>query len=199
MTAVAIVDSGVANLGSVRAAFARLGAEAVVTRDPAVLRAAPRVLLPGVGAFDAAMSALREAQLVECLRALTQPLLGICLGMQLLFERSEEGREAGLGILRGAVTKLRADDAARVPHMGWNTVEQVEASPLLAGVEAGDHAYFVHSYAVADGPLTLARCMHGESFSAVVGDGRVFGAQFHPERSARTGATVLRNFLVMPA
>ena len=199
MTAVAIVDSGVANLGSVRAAFARLGAAATVTRDPAVLRAAPRVLLPGVGAFDAAMSALREAQLVECLRTLTQPLLGICLGMQLLFERSEEGTEPGLGILPGRVTKLPAHGDVRVPHMGWNTIESIESTPLLSGVEAGDHAYFVHSYAVADGPLTLARCSNGVTFSAVIGDGRAFGAQFHPERSARTGARLLQNFLELPA
>ena len=199
MTAVAIVDSGVANLGSVRAAFARLGVEATVTREAGTLRAAQRVLLPGVGAYDPAMRALREAGLVDVLRTLERPLLGICLGMQLLFERSEEGGEPGLALMNGTVRKLRASNDARIPHMGWNRLRVVAQSPLLSAVDDGDYAYFVHSYGVEVDGRTLASCTHGERFAAVVGDGRVFGAQFHPERSAKTGARILENFLSLTA
>lgn len=195
MSAVAVVDSGVANIGSVVYALQRLGVEPVVSCGAADIRAADRVILPGVGAAGPAMVRLREAGLVDVLRSLEKPLLGICLGMQLLFERSDEGDVECLGVLPGRVERLAGEAGARVPHMGWNALRILRPSPLLAGIDDGAHAYFVHSYAVPVGDCTLATCAHGSRFSAVVGDGRCFGAQFHPERSSAAGATLLRNFL----
>ncbi|HZH43554.1 MAG TPA: imidazole glycerol phosphate synthase subunit HisH [Lysobacter sp.] len=195
MSAVAVIDSGLANIGSVVYALQRLGVDPVVTCEAARIRSASRVILPGVGAAGPAMARLREAGLVEVLRTLSQPLLGICLGMQLLFERSAEGDVECLGLLRGRVARLSGEAGARVPHMGWNALRDTRPAPLLVGIDDGAHAYFVHSYAVPVGECTLAACAHGEMFSAVVGDGRRFGAQFHPERSSAVGAALLRNFL----
>ena len=194
-----IVDSGGANLGSVCYALQRLGVEAPVSADPARIRAAARVLLPGVGAAAPTMARLRSHGLVEVLRSLTQPVLGICLGMQLLFEHSEEGDTAGLGLLPGQVRKLDAAPGLRVPHMGWNRLEALRDSPLLAGVAAGAQAYFVHGYAAPAGPDCIAACRHGERFAAMVSRGHVHGAQFHPERSGEVGARILSNFLALPA
>ena len=194
-----IVDSGGANLGSVRYALQRLGVEAPVSADPACIRAAARVLLPGVGAAAPAMALLRSLGLVEVLRSLTQPVLGICLGMQLLFEGSEEGDTACLGLLPGQVRKLEASPGLRVPHMGWNRLDALRDSPLLAGVPAGAQAYFVHGYAAPAGPDCIAACRHGGRFAAMVSRGNVHGAQFHPERSGEVGARILSNFLALPA
>jgi imidazole glycerol-phosphate synthase subunit HisH len=199
VSALVIVDSGVANLGSVRAALVRLGVEGKVTQDAAEIAAASRVLLPGVGAYDAAMQTLRARGLVEVLRTLRQPLLGICLGMQLLYDGSEEGTEAGLGRLPGTIRKLVARPGVRVPHMGWNTIEPARPSPLTDGLSDGEHAYFVHSYAAEIDEHTLAASTHGTSFAAIVGRGNVYGAQFHPERSSSVGARLLENFLALPA
>ncbi|MFN7136818.1 MAG: imidazole glycerol phosphate synthase subunit HisH, partial [Thermomonas sp.] len=155
----------------------------------------PRVLLPGVGAAAPAMALLRERGFVDVLPRLEAPLLGICLGMQLLFEGSEEGDVACLGLLPGRVRKLQAGPGLRVPHMGWNTLEPVAASPLLDGIAAGASAYFVHGYAAPVIGDCIAACTHGERFAAMVARGTVAGAQFHPERSAASGARLLDNFL----
>lgn len=195
----AIVDSGGANIASVRFALARLGVEAELTTDTATIRAAERVILPGVGSAAEGMRRLRDRGLVECVRALTQPVLGICLGMQLLFDGSEEGPTETLGLIRGRVTQLPASAEIRVPHMGWNTLGVTQLSPLLVGIAATDRFYFVHSFAAPTGDFTLATADHGVAFSAAVRRGNFHGVQFHPERSGESGARLLRNFLEMPA
>ena len=192
-----IIDSGGANLASLRFALDRLGAKSRVSADPAVIAAAPRVLLPGVGAAPDAMRRLREAGLIDCIRALQQPLLGICLGMQLLFEQSEEGDAAGLGLLAGTVRRIPAAAGRPVPHMGWNTCQSVHANPLLRDISAAEHFYFVHSYAAPVTAATSATTEYGVALSAVVQRGNFHGVQFHPERSAGAGALVLRNFLAL--
>lgn len=192
---VALVDAGGANIGSVLFALQRLGVEATLTGDARLIREADRVILPGVSTAAMVMGRLRELDLVETLRTLERPLLGVCVGMQLLYERSEEGDVECLGLIPGKVMKLPASRAIRVPHMGWNTLQPLRDSSLSEGIEAGDRAYFVHSYAA---PVT-ADCVfssdHGLDFAAVVQRGHVAGAQFHPERSAKVGARLLRNFL----
>jgi len=195
VSTLALIDAGGANLGSVRYALERLGVEARIVRDGDGLRDAERIILPGVGAAAPAMTLLRERGLVEPLRTARVPLLGICLGMQLLFEGSDEGDVACLGLLPGRVRKLASSPGVRVPHMGWNTLEPVTASPLLEGVDAGASAYFVHSYAAPVTDACIAACTHGERFAAMVQRGNVAGAQFHPERSAAVGARLLANFL----
>ncbi|GGZ61010.1 imidazole glycerol phosphate synthase subunit HisH [Lysobacter xinjiangensis] len=196
---VVLIDAGGANIGSVRYAFERLGASARFSADPAVIAAADRVVLPGVGAAAAAMARLHELGLESCVRDLCQPLLGVCLGMQLLFDSSEEGDVDCLGLLPGRVRKLQGSPTLRVPHMGWNTLEPVLDDALLDGVSAGDSAYFVHGYAAPVTCDTLATSTHGETFAAVVRRGNRMGAQFHPERSATIGARILENFLKVPA
>ena len=195
MTTLALVDAGGANLGSVRYALERLGVEARIVRDGDGLCDAGRIILPGVGAAAPAMALLRERGLVEPLRAATVPLLGICLGMQLLFESSDEGEVACLGLLPGRVRKLRGGPGLRVPHMGWNGLEHVRDSALLDGVADGARTYFVHGYAAPVTADCVAACTHGERFAAMVQRGNVAGAQFHPERSATVGAQLLSNFL----
>lgn len=192
---VVLVDSGGANIGSVRYALQRLGVEAPLTCDVETIRRADHVILPGVGAAAPAMAHLREAGLVEVLRGLTQPVLGVCLGMQLLCAHSEEGDVACLGMIDAPVRRLRADGGLRVPHMGWNKVVACNDHPLNAG-DAGDGwAYFVHGYAVPVCAATLATCEHGITFSAAIGQRNFTGVQYHPERSAAMGMAVLRNFL----
>jgi len=191
----AIIDSGGANIGSVMHALKRLGAEPVFTADANTIRSADHVLLPGVGAAGAAMSRLKELGLVQCIRELQQPVLGICLGMQLLFENSNEDDTKCLGIIPGTLQKLKPSKGIRVPHMGWNTTTVTNADPLLAGLPEQAWFYFVHSYYAPVGPATLASCLHGESFTAIVRQENFWGAQFHPERSARCGSRLLANFL----
>ena len=195
MTTLALVDAGGANLGSVRYALERLGVEARIVRDGDGLCDAGRIILPGVGAAAPAMALLRERGLVEPLRAATVPLLGICLGMQLLFESSDEGDVACLGLLPGRVRKLRGGPGLRVPHMRLNGLEHVRDSALLDGVADGASTYFVHGYAAPVTADCVAACTHGERFAAMVQRGNVAGAQFHPERSATVGAQLLSNFL----
>lgn len=192
---VVLVDAGGANIGSVRYALQRLGVDAAMTADPAAIRAADRVILPGVGAAAPAMARLRELGLVDVVRDLRQPLLGVCLGMQLLFDSSEEGDVQCLGLLPGRVQRLRPSDGLRVPHMGWNRLQSQREDPLLRGLDDGAQAYFVHSYVAPLTDDTIASATHGHTFAAVVGRGRCYGAQFHPERSAATGARLLENFL----
>ncbi len=191
----AVIDSGVANIGSVCYALERLGVQATLVRSADELAQAERALLPGVGAAGAAMARLRELQLVDAIRAFPRPLFGICLGMQLLFERSAEGDIEGLGLIPAQVLKLKEFPGVRVPHMGWNRLNRVRDSALLHNITEGAQAYFVHSYAAPVDDFTLASSTHGEAFSAIVRRGNVAGAQFHPERSAAVGAQLLKNFM----
>ena len=192
---VVLVEAGGTNIGSLRYALTRLGVDAQLTADAVRIRAASHVILPGVGAAAPGMRRLRDAGLVEILRGLRQPVLGVCLGMQLLFEHSAEGDTACLGLLPGRVGLLAGDHQVRIPHMGWNALTIVRDDPLLAGLPQAAYAYFVHGYAAAPGACTLASTTHGVAFSAVVRQGNVCGMQFHPERSAMVGARLLQNFL----
>lgn len=199
MSDVAIVDNGGANIASLRHALERLGASSNLTSDAAELRAARRVILPGVGAAADAMARLQALALDELIPRLTQPVLGICLGMQLLFASSEEGDDGTdtecLGLISERVARFPLRSDFPVPHMGWNQVRVVTPSPLFDGVRDGDYFYFVHSYAAPLGPWTLAATDYGGDFSAAVRQGNFHGVQFHPERSAQPGARVLANFL----
>ncbi len=198
---VVIIDTGCANLSSVLMAVNRLGIEAKVSLQPEVIRAADKLILPGVGTSKAAMHNLNERQLVDLVREAKQPLLGFCLGMQMLAEASEEhmGGQQDidcLGIVPGKVRLMQVGDL-RLPHMGWNQVEHDEQHPLFAGIPSGSYFYFVHSYALEVTPATLATCNYGGPFTAVVGKDNFFGAQFHPERSGKAGARLIQNFLAM--
>lgn len=195
MTRLAIIDSGGANIASLQFAVERLGLPSDLTTDPARLQEASHIILPGVGAAADCMARLRNASLIETIRGLRQPVLGICVGMQLLFESSEEGNVPCLGLLPGKVRRFETRAHLPVPHMGWNQLDFSRSSPLLEGIRQGDHVYFVHSYAVPVSDLTLATASYGEPFTAIVQRGNVYGAQFHPERSARIGAQLLQNFL----
>ena len=190
-----IVDSGGANLASLAYALERLSCRAIVTADGSTIASADRVVLPGVGAAGQAMRRLKEAGLIAVLRNLTQPVLGVCLGMQLLFEHSEEDKAECLGLIPGGVRKLTRSPKYPVPHMGWNELRTLRADPLLEGVGKGEHAYFVHSYAAPVIEDTVASTMYGTSMSAIVRRRNYWGAQFHPERSGATGAQILKNFL----
>lgn len=192
---VAVIDSGGANIGSVRYALDRLGVDSVLTSDADIIYHSERVILPGVGAAAVAMKRLHELDLVDVIRALQTPLLGICLGMQLLFESSEEGDVACLGLLPGRVAKLPEAEGIRIPHMGWNRLEPLRESSLLEGIAAGEACYFVHSYAAPITADCVAAAQHGTRFAALVQRGNVTGAQFHPERSGNTGARLLENFV----
>jgi glutamine amidotransferase len=195
MSRVAIIDSGGANLASLQYALERLGADAHVTLDETEIRAAPRVILPGVGSARAAMDRLDSSGVSQFLPQLTQPVLGICLGMQLLFRRSEEGPAECLGILPQTVVRLEAKPGLPVPHMGWNQLTDLQDDPLLKDVEPESYVYFVHSFAVPVTANTLAVAQYGSAVTAVVRRDNFWGTQFHPERSARTGARILANFL----
>jgi len=195
---VAIIDYGVGNLRSVEKAFAATGCEAVVSSDENVLRAAERLVLPGVGAFAACMKALSERgfdRLVKEKVGEGTPLLGVCVGMQLLFETSDEfGSTAGLGLLRGRVRRF--DDERVVPHVGWNRVEQRETSLLFAGVGNGTFFYFVHSYYCEplDQTVVAGETEYGVNYASVVAKNNICGVQFHPEKSQAAGLRLLKNF-----
>ena len=193
---VVIVASG-ANIASLQFALQRLDADASVSADPEEIRAAGHVILPGVGAAAVAMSRLRQSGLDTVIPLLRQPVLGICLGMQLLHESSQEGDVACLGVIPGGAARFADDPGRPVPHMGWNTLEIRRPSPLLAGLSDGDYAYFVHSYALNVGAATIASANYGGHFSACVQWRNFYGAQFHPERSAAVGARLLENFLAI--
>lgn len=194
---VAVVDSGGANISSVLHALGRLGVEPDFTSDARVISQAERVILPGVGAAGRAMEVLRTYHLTEILKKLTQPVLGICLGMQLLFESSEEDDATLLGLIPARLKKLDGAAGLRVPHMGWNAIENQRPDDLTAPLDR-QWFYFVHSYAAPVGNWTLSTSTHGEPFSAIVRQDNFYGAQFHPERSAGAGATLLRGFLEIP-
>lgn len=194
---IAIVDYGAGNLGSVKNALDYLGAESLISCDPAVLSRADRLILPGVGAFPDAMRMLDSVGLTEFLRQWDRPLLGICLGMQMLFEASGEFHETvGLGRIPGRVDRIQPpDDSYKIPHMGYNELEFHRPSPLLDGVPEGAAVYFVHSY-MANTPseYVAAYADYGVKVPALVQKGQVFGAQFHPEKSGEPGLRILRNF-----
>lgn len=195
MTDVAIIDNGGANIASLRFALDRLGATSLVTSAADQIRSAPRVILPGVGAAADAMGRLRSSGLAALIPTLTQPVLGICLGMQLLFLSSEEGETGCLGIIPARVTRFPDRRGFPVPHMGWNDLRVRTPVPLLRGIDAGAYVYFVHSYRAPVGPWTDATVDYGGEFSALVRARNFSGAQFHPERSSQAGHRLLANFL----
>lgn len=192
---VALIDTGCSNLFSVQASLDRLGATHTLARSPAEAERADRLILPGVGAAGPAMARLRASGWAEALQTERRPLLGICLGMQLLFDRSDEGGVDTLGLIPGAVRRLPRPDGGVWPHMGWSRLHLESESPLTANLGEGAYAYFVHGYAADPGAATIASAEHGRTFSAVVQHENVFGCQFHPERSAEAGSTILRNFI----
>ena len=197
---VVVIDSGGANLASLRYALERLGVAAEISARPERIAAASHVLLPGVGSAHDAMQRLTDSGVAAMLPSVTAPLLGICLGMQLLFESSDEAApDAGptpcLGLLPGRVQRLTPAPDRPVPHMGWNQLQILSADPLLTGIAPDDYVYFVHSYAAPASPATLAVTDYGAAVPAVVRRANFRGVQFHPERSASVGARVLANFL----
>jgi glutamine amidotransferase len=197
-----MIDCGVGNLRSVQKAFEAVGGLVEITSDPQDVLAADKVILPGVGAFGDEMKGLQNRGLVKPLQqlpALGKPLLGICVGMQVLFEAGEEmGSHAGLGILPGQVRRLIRPDL-KIPHTGWNQIIPRRSSPLFNGLATGAYAYFNHSYYCYALPEDiLAVTDYGGQFSSVVGRGNVFGIQFHPEKSQNVGLALLRNFLNLP-
>ena len=181
---VAIIDSGGANIASLLFALERLGYSASLTTAPDVIRAADKVILPGVGAAADAMRRLQDSRLVDVVRGLTQPVLGICLGMQLLADASEEEDVDCLGIIPGIARRLAVAEGFPVPNMGWCPVVRTADTPLLAGIPDGSYFYFVHSYALPVSEFTLATARHAHPFSAVIGKDNFLAAQFHPERSS---------------
>lgn len=194
MAELVIVDTGCANISSVYFAIKRLGVTPVISSDTATIKAANRVILPGVGTAKAAMRNLQQRDLVATLQQLTQPVLGICLGMQLLTAHSDEGNVNCLQLIPGQVEPLNAN-GLRLPHMGWNTLHNLKAHPLLSGFTEQDYLYFVHSFAVIPSDYSLALCHYGSDFSAIIAKDNIAGAQFHPERSGSVGARLLQNFL----
>lgn len=193
--AVAIIDSGGANIASLQFALDRLGYGACLTTAPDAIRSADKVILPGVGAAADAMQRLRDHDLVDVIRDLRQPVLGICLGMQLLADASEEEDVDCLGIIPGTARRLQVSEGFPVPNMGWCPVTRAADTPVLEGIRDGSYFYFVHSYALPVSEFTLATARHADEFSAVIGRKNFVAAQFHPERSSADGARLLRNFL----
>lgn len=192
---VVILDTGCANLASVNHAVQRLGYRPEVSRDPDIVLRADKLFLPGVGTAQAAMDQLRERKLIELIKACTQPVLGICLGMQLLGASSEEnGGIATLGIINTPVKQMTSFSLP-MPHMGWNQISALAGHPLFRGIEDGAYFYFVHRYAMPICPSTIAQASYGEPFTAAVQKNSFFGVQFHPERSGKAGAQLLKNFL----
>ena len=195
---VAIIDYGVGNLRSVEKAFAAMGCEAIVSGDERVLREAERLVLPGVGAFAACMKALKERGFDRLVKQKVRegtPVLGVCVGMQLLFDESEEfGSTRGLGLLRGSVRRFSGDLV--VPHIGWNRIQQTRAHQLFEGIEEGAFCYFVHSFYCepVDESVVVGETEYGVRYASVVAEGNVCGVQFHPEKSQDIGLRMLRNF-----
>jgi glutamine amidotransferase len=195
VTGPVIVDTGGANIASLQIAVERLGRRATLSADAQDIRRGSHVILPGVGAAADAMARLERSGLDALIPTLSQPVLGICLGMQLLYEASEEGDTRGLGVFPGRVQRMAAARGRPVPHMGWNRVAVRNGHPLLDGLADGDFAYFVHSFCAPVGAETVATCDYGGPFAAVACRGNFTGVQFHPERSAALGARLLANFL----
>ena len=192
---VAIIDSGGANIASLQFALERLQVSNALTSDPEIIRAASHVILPGVGAAADAMQRLEQQQLRCLIPTLSQPVLGICLGMQLLAEHSEERDTECLGIVSGNAKMLPCDSRNRVPNMGWSRITKQQDHPLLYNIEDGSYFYFLHSYALPANDYALATAEHSRQFTAILSRDNFLGTQFHPERSADSGAQLLRNFL----
>lgn len=197
---IVIIDTGCANVSSVRFAIERLGYEVTVSKDPDVVLNADKLFLPGVGTASEAMKNLEERDLITLVKQVEKPLLGICLGMQLLGKVSQEkGQKADelvecLGLCDGEVKRMQTGDLP-LPHMGWNTVTAQPGHPLFTGIESGEYFYFVHSFAMPVGDYTIAQCDYGNPFSAAVQSGNYYGVQFHPERSSKAGSQLIQNFL----
>lgn len=197
---IAIIDYDAGNLRSVEKALEAIGEQPVITREPEVLLAADGVILPGVGAFADAMARLNHYHLCDPIRRVTArgtPFLGICLGLQLLFERSEEGGGAeGLGILKGEICRIPDAPGLKIPHMGWNSLRIVPGTRLFEGIFDGSYAYFIHSYYLkaGDGKIVAATTEYGTTIHAAVEDRNIFACQFHPEKSSGTGLKILKNF-----
>jgi glutamine amidotransferase len=216
---IAIIDSGGTNIASVMFALERLDVSSFLTSDQTEIQSAERVILPGVGAARPAMNKLKEQGLVNCIKSLTQPVLGVCLGMQLLFSHSEESNIDMLNIIPGAIKHFTPQQGKTIPHMGWNSVELIKEHPLTKnimsfrrrpeshkgiskdpGLRRDDndvYFYFVHSYYAPVGEFTLGDCNYGDAFSAIVAKDNFMGCQFHPERSGKVGAQILKNFVEM--
>lgn len=193
---VTIIDYGTGNLRSVTNAFERLGTDYLLTAEPTLIQQAERVLLPGVGEAATAMAQLRDKGLVDILRNLTCPVLGICLGMQLLCAHSEEGDVECLGIFPNRVQKFLADAGVKVPHVGWNSVHDLK-SPLYNNIDEGEYVYYVHSYAAEINECTAAATDYGGWFSGSLCKDNFYGCQFHPEKSGAVGGRILANFLTL--
>lgn len=193
---IAIIDYDTGNLRSVANALGRLGAEYAVTADHDVIRRAERVLLPGVGEASGAMDKLRSRGLDTLIPTLTQPVLGICIGLQLMCRRSDENNTVCMGIFDTDVRRFDGAAGLKVPHMGWNTVSELR-TPLLAGLAEGSYVYYVHSYAPELCPQTIAVTDYGGLFSAAIGQDNFYGTQFHPEKSGTIGELILKNFLTL--
>lgn len=197
---VVIIDTGCANVSSVRFAIERLGYPVTISKDPAVVLAADKLFLPGVGTASEAMKNLEERDLISLVKKVEKPLLGICLGMQLLGKLSEEKGQQGksevncLGLCDGEVRLMDTGDLP-LPHMGWNTVKPQDGHPLFKDIPSDSYFYFVHSYAMQVGEYTIASCDYGNPFTAAVQSGNYYGVQFHPERSSKAGAKLIQNFL----
>ena len=192
---ITVIEIGCANTASVLWALERQGAQVRLSSDATEIAAAEKVVLPGVGAAGYAMSRIHELGLFDAIRHIKVPLLGVCLGQQLLFDSSTEGDVDCLGLIPGQVTKMESTEGLVVPHMGWNQLDVTCDDPLTAGVNTGDFAYFVHSFVCPVNDFTLAACTYGRPFAAMVRKGNVWGCQFHPERSSAAGALILKNFL----
>ncbi len=198
---IAVIDYDAGNLRSVEKALAALGEQAVISRDEKVILQADRVILPGVGAFGDAMEKLRQYDLAPVIRQVVEagtPFLGICLGMQLLFQGSDESRETeGLGILQGRILRIPPSPGLKIPHMGWNRLENAPNSRLFQNISPGAYVYFVHSYYLKaeDPSIVAASVEHGVQIHAAVEKGNLFGCQFHPEKSGQVGLQILRNFI----
>lgn len=200
---IVLINTGCANIASVAFALERLGSQVTVSEDTRVIAAADKVFLPGVGSATAAMNSITQKQLANCIRGLNQPVLGVCLGMQLMVSDSQEKQHSSqatntpcLDLIPGSVKRMQVGDL-RLPHMGWNTVSAKEHTSLFKGIPDGSYFYFVHSFAVDEYEYTLASCEYGQRFSAAIHSNNFFGVQFHPERSGEAGATLLENFLAL--
>ena len=189
---VAIIDYGAGNTQSVKYAFENLGVNSFISNDKEEIRSADRVVLPGVGHAKTALDELRSMQLDQLILDLTQPFLGICLGMQLLCEINEEGGTGGLGVFKAKVQKFKP--AVKVPHMGWNNLIEPK-SPLFKGIDPNSYVYFVHSYFVHTNQDTIGVCDYDGPFSAALNKDNFYGCQFHPEKSGETGMKILQNFI----
>lgn len=197
---VVIIDTGCANVSSVKFAIERLGYAVTISKEPDVVLAADKLFLPGVGTASEAMKNLQQRDLIELVKQVEKPLLGICLGMQLLGKVSQEkGQKADdlvecLGLCEGEVKLLETGELP-LPHMGWNTVKSTPGHPLFKDIEEGEYFYFVHSFGMPVGDYTIAQCEYGKPFTAAVQSGNYYGVQFHPERSSKAGSKLIQNFL----